>query len=263
MAQAKSRAAESTCKILASTYKVIGGFFADGITQGRVEEYVAHRLGSGIKPSTINYELACIRTLLAPEDKVRVRLLRDRERRGRVYLTEDEIARLLSHMESAVRSMALAYLYTGCRMEELRAVTAADLLDRPGFVRIHNQKTAKSGYDHTRYVPVRPEIAALLPLDRSVTPTQFRVALQRAAKVAGIEISVTPKTFRSTMASTLVQRGVAMETVAMLLGHSSTAITQKHYAHLCPKNLQDAIALLPQVSCLNSTGDVASTVDGQ
>ena len=263
MLSAKSRSAESTRKILASKYKVIGEFFATGITQAKVEEYIASRLECGIKTSTINYELACIRTLLIPEDKVKIQMLRDRERRNRVYLTESEISALLEHMSSATRAMAMAYLYTGCRLEELRAVTASDLLDRPGFVRIHNQKTARSGYDHTRYVPVRPEIAALLPLDRSVTPTQFRGALRRAAKSAGIEICVTPKTFRSTMASTLVQRGAAMETVAMLLGHSSTAITQKHYAHLCPKNLQDAVALLPQVSCLNSTGDAASTVADQ
>lgn len=259
MRLAKAYTAKSTQAILASKYKRIATHFANGITQRKVEEYVASRIDDGAQPSTVNYELACLRSILEPSDKVVIRKVKDRRERERIYLTEDEILRLLAHMDSPMQRMAMAYLYTGCRLEELRAVTLEDVTDRAGFVRIHNRKTAQSGYDHTRYVPLHENAVGLLPLDTKISTAQFRGALNRAAKKSGIGIRVTPKVFRSTAASHLVQQGVPMETVAAVLGHSSTAITQKHYAHLSPQNLVSAISLLPRLSSQCSMDDAANT----
>lgn len=263
MRLAKTHTAPSTQRILASKYKALAKHFTGNITQHSVDEYIAARLSGGIATSTLNYELACLRTLLTPKDNITIRPVRNREKRERVYLTEDEISGLIKNLPPQMVDMAAAYLYTGCRLEELREVKQEDLTERPGFVRIYNRKTASSGYNHTRYVPLGWDSAKLLPLDKSISASQFRRALAAARVAAGIPITVTPKTLRSTFASNLVQRGVPMETVATLLGHSSTAITQKHYAHLCPKNLQDAISLLPQVSCPDSTADAANTGECQ
>src|SRR5262249_23523883 len=46
---------------------------------------------------------------------------------------------------------------------------------------------------------------------------------------------------RHTYASLLVKSGVPMRYVAEALGHSSTAMNEKHYAHLEPSHLPDTI----------------------
>lgn len=48
-----------------------------------------------------------------------------------------------------------------------------------------------------------------------------------------------PHTFRHTTASRLVQNGVDLYTVQRMLGHSTIRVTER-YAHLAPKNLQEA-----------------------
>ena len=262
MRTAKTYTAESTQRVLASKYKLLGGYFNRGISQRRVEEFVSSRLESGIAPSTVNYELSCLRSIIKPEDHVNLRLVRDRRRHGRVYLTPEETTALMAKLDKPIRRMALAYLFTGARLEELRSVKEADTTVRPGFLRLHNQKTSHTGYDHTRFVPLGERVKGLLPLDLSISPATYRRALERAAKKAGLEISVTPKTFRSTYASTLAQNGVPMETIQELLGHASSVITHKHYAHLAPRQLVDAVKHLPQQLLAPRAGD-CNTVDAQ
>jgi site-specific recombinase XerD len=46
---------------------------------------------------------------------------------------------------------------------------------------------------------------------------------------------------RHSYASHLVKSGVPMRYVAEALGHSSTAMTEKHYAHLAPSHVADTI----------------------
>jgi site-specific recombinase XerD len=46
---------------------------------------------------------------------------------------------------------------------------------------------------------------------------------------------------RSSFASWLVIDGVSIYAVSKLLGHSSVAITQKHYAHLATENLHNDV----------------------
>ena len=64
--------------------------------------------------------------------------------------------------------------------------------------------------------------------------------MSEACKRAGIE----PATFhelRHTYASTLVNRGCPMPVVAQLLGHASTAMTERHYAHLAKNTVRDEL----------------------
>ena len=50
-------------------------------------------------------------------------------------------------------------------------------------------------------------------------------------------------TLKHTTASRLVQKGVHLVSVKEIMGHSIIATTMR-YAHLAPKNLQDAISVL-------------------
>jgi integrase len=48
-------------------------------------------------------------------------------------------------------------------------------------------------------------------------------------------------TLRHTYASSLVQAGVSVAIVAEALGHADTRMVSKHYGHLAPSHVADAI----------------------
>ncbi len=60
-----------------------------------------------------------------------------------------------------------------------------------------------------------------------------------ACKRAGIE-GITLHSLRRTHASRLVQAGVSLQSVAQLLGHTSSRTTEIHYAHLAPNQASKA-----------------------
>ena len=62
-----------------------------------------------------------------------------------------------------------------------------------------------------------------------------------ACAAAKIEPPVTFHELRDTFASHLVMAGVPILTVSKLLGHADVRITEKHYAHLAPGHLQNAV----------------------
>jgi integrase len=59
---------------------------------------------------------------------------------------------------------------------------------------------------------------------------------------------------RHTYGSRLAMAGVPMAVIAEALGHADERITRKHYAHLCPSYVRDAIR-----AGLGSTGLVEVT----
>jgi len=73
---------------------------------------------------------------------------------------------------------------------------------------------------------------------------------------AGIEPAIGMHTLRHTYASSLVQAGVSLAIVAEALGHADTRMVSKHYGHLAPSQVADAIrAHLPALGI-----DIDSTV---
>jgi integrase len=69
---------------------------------------------------------------------------------------------------------------------------------------------------------------------RHVTRAVYRRKLAELAQAAGITAAVTPTTLRHTFGSILVMNGVPLSYVASQLGHSSIAVTEKHYARWVP-----------------------------
>lgn len=70
-----------------------------------------------------------------------------------------------------------------------------------------------------------------------------KTAMKRAARLAGLDESVTAYTLRHTTASWLVQAGAPTRKVAELLG-TSEALIERTYGHLAPDHLRDEVALL-------------------
>ena len=67
--------------------------------------------------------------------------------------------------------------------------------------------------------------------------------MREACNTAGLE-SVNFHELRHSYASSLVKAGVHLAYVANQLGHASTLMTEKHYSHLAPSAMAEAIRKL-------------------
>jgi integrase len=170
---------------------------------------------------------------------------------SRRLLSDIERARLLAHRRAEVeRRQRFLWVacYTGAELSVLESLDWDDIDLARGSIRLRGTKTEA----RDRTIPLDRGLAAQL----TTTPEAHRVGLvlggwsnvrrDLAAACARAGIArVSPHSFRHTFASWLVQRGVDLFVVAKLMGHGSTAMVQRHYGHLSPKNYSDAIALLP------------------
>jgi integrase len=144
-----------------------------------------------------------------------------------------------------------AALLTGCRAGELLALRARDYDHASQMLGIAQSKSGKG-----RQVPLTkegadffagvtaglPEDAPLFthgggePWNRMAVSRQMALACN-AAKVAAANFHA----LRHTYASLLVQQGVPLMHVAAALGHTDTRMVEKHYGHLGPNAVADAI----------------------
>jgi integrase len=65
--------------------------------------------------------------------------------------------------------------------------------------------------------------------------------MRAASLKAKIKPAIGFHQLRHTFASLLVKSGTPMRYVADALGHATTAMTEKHYAHLAPSHVADVI----------------------
>jgi integrase len=144
------------------------------------------------------------------------------------------LAEACGHPAAAGYVMLAAY--TGIRRGHLLRLTRHDVQGK--FLRLDRSSKTRT----LQLVPLHPKVQALaeaLPL--GIGDRQLRECWARAREVTGINCRW--HDLRHTCASWLVQAGVPIYTVAELLGHSSTAVTQR-YAHLAPQHLADAMEKL-------------------
>jgi len=79
--------------------------------------------------------------------------------------------------------------------------------------------------------------------------------------VSGENLSaITPHTLRRTFGSYLINRGLRLEVVSRLLGHSSTVVTERAYAELLAPTIRDE--LIAVLSDVRLAPDPSSTIQG-
>ena len=170
------------------------------------------------------------------------------------FLTLDETERLLRACPPTFRNLVQAALETGARYGALTQLTVGDYLPDAKCVHLPGSIT-KNG--KSRSVPLTEKGAVFFDSITAGRRADERIFLKengkpwvrteqgphmrRACKKAGIEPPVAFHILRHTTGSLLAQRGVPLQVIATLLGHSDTRITQKHYAHLCPDYVADVI----------------------
>jgi integrase len=168
------------------------------------------------------------------------------------YLTISEARRLLNSCESDFRRLAQAALATGARYGELISLRASDF--NPDSSTIH-VRTSKSGKG--RHIVLNDEgsglfksLAAgkagnallLTKADGSPwKPAHQARPMTAACKRARITPAISFHILRHTWASLAVMGGAPLMVVARNLGHADTRMVERHYGHLAPSYIADAI----------------------
>jgi integrase/recombinase XerD len=176
------------------------------------------------------------------------------EKRLPSVLSPDEVARLIDSANNLLDYTMLMTLYaTGMRRAELCRLKVEDIDSHRMIVHIRQGKGNRD-----RDVPLTPKLLETLReywrwmkpktylfpgmvnnwrADKPLTPKCVWLAIQNAAKRAGIKKRVSPHTLRHSWATHLLENGTDLHTIQMLMGHSDLRATSV-YLHLSRFHLQ-------------------------
>lgn len=178
-------------------------------------------------------------------------------------LTVEEIDRMLemidlSHPQGRRNRAMLETLYScGLRVSELIELRISGIFRAEGFIRVIGKG------DKERLVPVSPRalkeidlyLSDRMTLDiktghedvvflnrrgKMLTRNMVFTIIKELARVAGIQKTVSPHTFRHSFATHLVEGGADLRAVQEMLGHESITTTEI-YTHLDKAYLREAI----------------------
>ena len=177
------------------------------------------------------------------------------------YFKSDECTRLINASAMDFRPLVQAALLTGARYGELIAMTCDDFNSDAATVSVYESKSGKP-----RHIPLTDEGVVLFSqltagregpifIKANGEPwgrwQQARplTAAAKAAKIKGATFHI----LRHTYASNLAMQGVPMSVIANVLGHSTTRMTELHYAHLSESFIAESVrANLPALGIVES-----------
>lgn len=164
----------------------------------------------------------------------------------RTPFTADEIQTLWDNLDKPYADSILIMIYTGMRVGELLDIDTSNIeLDKRILV---GGKKTKAGIDRT--IPIHEKIVPLINLSNEhlvVSPTGKKMSynnyIQRQFTPLMKELGMNhlPHDCRHTTATLLDNAGVDRTIVKLILGHSSSDITERVYTHKTPEQLVEAI----------------------
>jgi integrase len=190
------------------------------------------------------------------------------------YLEVAEATRLLNASEEDFRRLARGALESGARYGELTRLQVADFSHNSGTVAIRKSKSSKSRHIHLtedgaaffRSITAGRSSTAFMFLKDSGEPWKKdhqKDPMREACERATIDPPMGFHGLRHTWASRAVMNGVPLMVVAKNLGHSDTRMVEKHYGHLAPSYVADAIrAGAPRFGTAEPSNVAALTVAG-
>jgi integrase len=168
------------------------------------------------------------------------------------YLKVAEAKRFLNVCDSDFRPLAQAALLTGARYGELAALRASDFNPDSGTIHVRTSKSGKG-----RHIVLNDEGTALFKSLSAGKPGDVLLLtksdssawnkshqarpMAEACKRARITPSASFHILRHTWASLAVMAGAPLMAVARNLGHADTRMVERHYGHLAPSYIADAI----------------------
>ena len=193
--------------------------------------------------------------LLAGEPWRAVKPFRNADASRVRYLSLEECRRLLNAAPDDLRRLIRAALLSGCRYGELCRLVCADFHRDSGTLHVAE---AKAG---ARTIPLDDEgrefFASLTagrgarePLLMRANGNAWKADEQKrpmieASAAARLDPPATLHVLRHTYASLRIMAGAPLPAIAAALGHSDTRMVSKHYGHLAPSWIADAIRATP------------------
>lgn len=221
-----------------------------------IEQYKSQRKEK-VAVATVNRALAVLKGIfnraidwgITDTNPVRkVKMFKENNARVR-FLTEAEIATLLSNCTERLRTVVVLALNTGMRKAEIQNLKWQDIDFDNGIITLHHTKNGEK-----RFVPMNQAVINALNAfpkyqtspyifcNEKGTPYNFRKSFETAMRKSGI-FDFKFHDLRHTFASHLVMRGIDLNTVRELMGHKTINMTLR-YAHLSPDHKAKAVHLL-------------------
>jgi len=238
----------------------------DAITTRDIEAYVANKLQSGLKPKSVNNQIAVLSRMFRIAKKWEILDRTPEVTFLKVQLPEfdfldfAESHRLIEGADPAWKAMIVLACRTGLRIGELRALRWQDVDLVAGKLTVRQAVwkteigTPKGG--RSREIPLSDDAKTVLLAHRHLrsklvfcngdgsmlTKEQLKHPLWRACTRAGLR-EIGWHVLRHTFASQLVMMGVPLKVVQELLGHADIQMTMR-YAHLSPDVKRDSVKVL-------------------
>jgi len=259
----KNRSLRSTILSVKNFSKTFKNIKLSEISTELIEQYKKNRLGQGLKPSSVNRELAVIKNLFNYAIKnnkffgknpiSEAGLLEVNNVIERILTQEEEI-RLLDTCDGYLKDIVLIALNTGMRQGEIFNLRWDWIDFKNEFISLPQTHTKSK---KERKVPINQTVKNIL-MKRKLTSggmefvfisttgiskniNTVKRSFKKACNKAGID-NLRFHDLRHTCATRLVEFGIPLHTVAKLLGHSSIRTTER-YSH--PENtLRDAVDIL-------------------
>ena len=182
----------------------------------------------------------------------RVKPFRDADAARVRYHQLAECTRLMNACQPEFRRLVEGALLTGARYGELARLDVSDFHPDSGTLHVRRSKTGAG-----RHVELTDEGIAFFtaitagrpgkePMFRRPDGARWGVSHQRrplleACRGAAIEPPADFHSLRHTYASLSAMNGVPLMVVARNLGHADTRMVERHYGHLAPSYVRDAI----------------------
>ena len=179
-------------------------------------------------------------------------------------LSTKDIDELIKHIDlskpEGERNRAIIETLYGCglRVSELINLNQSDLFFEEGFIKItgkgNKQRFVPISPITQKYiliyvkeirthVPVKPEYKDIVFLNRrgkQLTRAMIFTIVKNLSKIANLNKSISPHTFRHSFATHLLENGADLRAIQLMLGHESITTTEI-YMHVDKKHLANVI----------------------
>ena len=229
-----------------------GNLIGHAITRDHCRTHYDRRRRKRRSDSTIRKELEMLRAALRHRLGAQAPAIwmpppaKPRER----HLDKDEVARLLAAVEAPhVRLFIILAITTGARMSALLDLTWNRVNFDDGFLDL-NPGGRHITNKRRSIVPINARAKAALEDARAASLTDYVIeygggpiksikkAVAAAARRSGVTCS--PHVFRHTAGVWMAQADVPMSKISQVLGHTTSRVTERHYARFSPSFLRDA-----------------------
>jgi len=269
-AKYKPRSARRYCEVLAHIrkfFKKSSVTYANEVTRKDVEKYIIERKKADISSVTINFELGRMQQLwdyavdigVAMENPVKkTPKLQEKKRKLPRFLDNEEVSVFIETLGKhfpRVKEIAIFFLYTGLRRDELRLLRWEEINISMMKLRVIDGKGEKSRdiplhrcaldalnayYD--KYYNNKPK-EGIIFRNRIGNPYKrgnLYEAFRKAGEIAQIKGIIGVHTLRHTFGTHLAMAGVPVRTLQEYMGHSDIETTMI-YLHLSESHWESEI----------------------